>query len=261
MQKLNGYLKTQYLSVIYSPNTATPNRSGTVYARPLKLYRGIDNTIQLRLLDVDQKAVNIAGKTLVFNIIDPSTKVVIKDVTGTIADPSQATQKGFVNFAFTESTLKDANGGRYIYSVHEETSSGARTVVYSGPTFDADGDLTVSDTPYATFAPSKILNFDTMTASTTLDISDYALSYPHMNQNNALHTAQYYLNGYTGTITVQVTLETTPPTDDNDWIDVSSKTYTTATGSQYETFSGVFTAVRFKSDKTAGTIEKVLYRP
>lgn len=261
MQKLNGYLETQYISVIYSPDTTTPNRSRTVYARPLKLYRGIDNTIQLRLLNVDQKAVNIAGKTFVFNIIDPSTNLVIKDVTGVLADPSQATLKGFVNFAFTESTLKDANGGRYNYSVHELASDGSRTVVYSGDNYDADGDLTVSDAPYSTFAPSKILDFDTMTSSSTLDISDYALSHPHMNQNNALHTAQYYLNGYTGTITVQVTLEDTPPADHNDWIDLSSTNYTTETGTVYVTFSGVYTAVQFKSDKSAGTIEKVLYRP
>ena len=94
-----------------------------------------------------------------------------------------------------------------------------------------------------------------MTASTTLDYSDYALAHPHMNQNNALHTAQYLLTGYTGTISVQVTLEDTPPSDDADWIDLSSTTYTTQTGSQYVTFSGVFTAIRFKSNKSAEPVE------
>lgn len=261
MQKLNGYLETQYLSVTYSPDTATSNRSRTVYARPLKLYRGINNTLQLRLLNVDQKAVDITGKTFVFNIIDPSTHLVIKDVTGTLADPTQATMKGYVNFAFTESQLKDANGGIYTYSVHELASDGSRTVVYSGDDYNADGELRISDTPYSTFAASKAVNFDTMTASTTVDISDYALAHPHMNQNNALHTAQYFLDGYTGTVKVQITLEDTPPADDNDWIDLSSTTYTAATGSEYVTFNGVFTAIRFHSNKSAGTIEKVLYRP
>lgn len=262
MQKLNGYLETQYLSVTYSPDTATSNRSRTVYARPLKLYRGINNTIQLRLLNADQKAVTITGKTFVFNIIDPSTHLVIKDVTGTLADPSQATLKGYVNFAFTESQLKDANGGLYSYSVHELGSDGSRTVVYSGDDYGADGEVSISDTPYSTFAASKEVDFDTMTAvKAGIDISDYALAHPHMNQNNALHTGQYLLSGYTGTVTVQITLEDTPPADDNDWIDLSSTTYTTQTGSEYVTFNGVFTAIRFKSNKSAGTITKVLYRP
>ena len=45
------------------------------------------------------------------------------------------------------------------------------------------------------------------------------------------------------------------------WVDIKTDTYSTVTGNEYTTFSGVFTAIRFKQEKTAGTLTKVLYRP
>ena len=41
MQKLFGYLQTQNISVVYSPDSTVENRNRTVYSRPLKAYRGI----------------------------------------------------------------------------------------------------------------------------------------------------------------------------------------------------------------------------
>lgn len=256
MQKINGYLETQYLKVLYSPDTATEHRNRIVYARPLKLYRGITNTLQLRLLNVDQKPVNITDKTFVFNIIDRSTHIVIKSKTGVVANANQ----GYVDFEFTDSDLRNADAGYYIYSVHELQGDGSKTVVYSNDNFDADGELRIYDSAYSGFTPSTEVNFDTMTELTTEDVSDIALAYPHMNQNEALHTAQYYLDNYTGTITVQVTLDEDPD-QVGTWIDLSSTSYTANTGNEYVTFNGVYTGVRFKSNKTSGTITKVLYRP
>ena len=45
------------------------------------------------------------------------------------------------------------------------------------------------------------------------------------------------------------------------YVDIKTDTYTTVTGNEFTTFSGVFTAIRFKQVKTAGTLTKVLYRP
>jgi hypothetical protein len=261
MQKLDGYITTQYLKVLYSPNTATINRNRIVYARPLKLYRGITNTLQLRLLNTDQKPEDISGKSFVFNIIDQSTQVVINSKTGTLVDPTQVTNVGLVDFEFTDSDLRNADAGYYVYSVYELLSDGSKSPVFSNDNFDADGELRVYDTAYSGFVDSQEVNFDTMTESTDVDYSDIAQAYPHLNQNTALHTAQYYLDNYTGTITVEATLDADPNGETGNWYTVSSTTYTANTGTEYVTFNGVYTAVRFKSDKTTGTITKVLYRP
>ena len=100
-----------------------------------------------------------------------------------------------------------------------------------------------------------------MTASTTDDNSNYVLAHEHLD-DNSLHTAQYFLSGYTGTITVQITLSADPSSLlDSDWVDLSSTSYTLDSTSPSINFVGNYTAVRFKSVKSAGTITKVLYRP
>ena len=260
MQKLNGYIETQYLSVLYSPDTTTVNRSRTVYARPIKLYRGITNTVQLRLLDNDQKSVNVSNKTFVLNIVDPTTYLVIKNKTVTLGNTTQS-QAGKVDFALTSTDMSTTNAGRFIYSIYELNSDSSKTIIYSDDDYDADGQIQIFDAPYVGFSASTEVTFSTMTASTTTDNSSYALAHAHLD-TDSLHTAQYYLVGYTGTITVQITVDADPSSLlDSDWVDLSNTTYTAETGSVSVNFTGNYTAVRFKSVKTAGTITKVLYRP
>lgn len=259
MQKLNGYIETPYLAVLYSPSTSTVNRSKIVYARPLKLYRGINNTMQLRLLDNDQKAVDITGKTFVFNIVDPTTHLVIKNKTGVIANATQ----GKVDFTFTSTDLSSAYAGKLKYSIHEEDGLGNRTrIVYSDDDYGADGVLQMFDSPYVGFSASQTATFSTMTASTTDDNSNYVVAHEHLNADS-VHTVQYFFDtAYTGRVTIQVTLAEDPSSLlDSDWTEQSYEDFTAKTGSHSVTFPGNYTAVRFKSTKTAGTIEKVLYRP
>ena len=41
-----------------------------MYSNPIKLHRGVDNRIQFRFLNQEQKPVNLTGKTLTFRVID-----------------------------------------------------------------------------------------------------------------------------------------------------------------------------------------------
>ena len=103
MQKLIGYLIDQKQTVVYSPDSTVEHRNRTVYSRPLKAYRGIKNTLQLQLKDSDQKPVVITGKTFVFNILNPSTYVVILSKTGTISNANL----GKVDFPLSDSDLRN----------------------------------------------------------------------------------------------------------------------------------------------------------
>tara|TARA_B100000989_G_scaffold295750_1_gene277428 strand:+ start:421 stop:1203 length:783 start_codon:yes stop_codon:yes gene_type:complete len=260
MQKLFGYLLTQNLTVVYSPDSTVENRNRTVYSRPLKAYRGISNTLQVHLKDSDQKPVVVTGKTFVFNILNPSTYVVILSKTGTISNANQ----GKVNFVLTDSDLRNTDANMYTYSIHELKADGTREVVFAGDNYEAGGTIEVIDGVYNEFVPSRellIINDEANSGgNTVVKYTSSANAFPELNQNKALHTAQYYLNGYTGTITVQGTMDPISGSLDN-WVDIKTDTYSTKTGNEYTTFNGVYTAIRFKQSKTAGTLTKVLYRP
>jgi hypothetical protein len=261
MQKLFGYLQNQNISVVYSPVSTVENRNRTVYSRPLKAYRGIKNTLQIQLKDSDQKPVDITGKTFVFNILNPSTYVVIISKTGTIANASQ----GKVDFDLVDSDLRNTDANMYTYSVHELKADGTRTVVYSGDNYEAGGTIEIIDGVYNEFVPSRellVLSDEANTGGNTVTkYTSSANAYPDLNQNKALHTAQYYLDGYTGSVTIQGTMDPVASLVNANWFDIKTDNYTTVTGNKYSTFNGVFTAIRFKQVKTAGTLTKVLYRP
>ena len=77
MPTLTSYLAIQQMPVElldYSvPIIKTRNRP--VYQRPIKVYQGIDNSIQLVVKNQDQKPVNLTGYTVQIDIQDPLNQV------------------------------------------------------------------------------------------------------------------------------------------------------------------------------------------
>jgi hypothetical protein len=49
-----------------------------VYSRPIKVYQGIDNPIQVVVRNQDQKPVNLTGSSVLATIQDPTNKITIK---------------------------------------------------------------------------------------------------------------------------------------------------------------------------------------
>ena len=78
------YLYTNKLDVFTSSaDTWSTERYRKVYNRNLKIFRGVDNRIDIQVRNADQKASNITGSTLVFNLVSRDTKdlVLTKDFT------------------------------------------------------------------------------------------------------------------------------------------------------------------------------------
>jgi len=73
---------TTYLAIQQMPielldysNPALITRNRPVYQRPIKVYQGIDNPIQLVVKNQDQKPVNLTGYTVQIDIQDPNNQV------------------------------------------------------------------------------------------------------------------------------------------------------------------------------------------
>ena len=78
------------------------------------------------------------------------------------------------------------------------------------------------------------------------------------NGNEALHTAAIYSTDFTGTVTIQGSLENQNPTN---WVDITSVNLTNPTEPTPVNFNGVFSYLRTKyTTSNSGTIDKVLVR-
>ncbi len=84
--QIQAYLYPNTVTVqIWDQSIFTP-RNRVVYSRPIKIYQGIDNPIQLVVLNQDQKPVDLTGYTLRAEIQDPLNKVTTYSYTVTYTD-------------------------------------------------------------------------------------------------------------------------------------------------------------------------------
>jgi hypothetical protein len=229
-----------------------------VYSRQLKVYRGIDNALQFRLLNADQKPMFVEG-TPVFVAFDENGNQIIER-NCTVTDDSSTALKGMFEVTVTENDLLNVREQYLTYNIYI-TDGTSKSLTYANRNFDSSGIIYINGNSFPGVKASKIatnwiLNNEFYYA--TLDETGERLSAdPGLNGNNALHTVAIYANGYIGDIVIQATLENT--TDPSYWADVATVTFT---GAETEpvpvNFNGVYTFVRFKA--TDDTIEKILIR-
>jgi hypothetical protein len=219
-----------------------------MYARNLKVYKGAKNPIVIEMKNNDQKAVDITGKTFVFNILDQEERQTLISKTGTITNAS----KGKVQFDITESDLQKVSGSFLNYSVLDNTS-GERGIVYVDDHHGAMGNIEVIDGPYTQFRESQVILLP--------NINPVAVqAYPHLNENKALHTAQVYFTNFTGSLKIEGTMSDNSSELDTDWFTITTQNYTSQSNNVYINWNGVYSHIRFSRTTTSGTLDKVLYR-
>ena len=75
MQAIQTYLYSNKIVVQILDPTIFKIRNRQVYSRPIKIYQGIDNPIQVVIKNQDQKSVNFTGYLMQADIQDPVNKV------------------------------------------------------------------------------------------------------------------------------------------------------------------------------------------
>ena len=86
MQDIKNYIYDNLVTVQLTTDPTIKTRMRTVYARTVKLYKGIDNTIKFKILNQDQKPVNLAGMTLTLAILDDVSGSLLFEVDATTTD-------------------------------------------------------------------------------------------------------------------------------------------------------------------------------
>lgn len=87
--QIQAYLYSNIIEVqIWDPAIFTP-RNRVVYSRPLKVYQGIDNPMQIVIRNQDQKLVNITGYLVQIDIQDPLAQGSVESLAVTITDATK----------------------------------------------------------------------------------------------------------------------------------------------------------------------------
>jgi hypothetical protein len=86
MITVKAYLYPNTAEVQVFDPTIFTTRNRQVYSRPIKVYQGIDNPVQVIMRNQDQKNVNLTGYTVQASIQDPTNQVTIETYAVTFAN-------------------------------------------------------------------------------------------------------------------------------------------------------------------------------
>ena len=232
-----------------------------VYSRNLQVYKGIDNVLEFKLINPDQKQLDVDRYTPKFVAFDENKNMVIErdGVNLQEGDSTAYTKKGLFSVTVTENDLLNVKDQYLSYNIYLVDYDDTKVLTYSNEWFDSAGVIRVSSSAFPGPLESKVI--DTFVLDNDVWYSETIEAQPGINGNEALHTAAVYSDSYTGDVVVQGTLEN-QVTGTTNWADVST---TTLTGSETEptpiNFNGVFTYIRFKTTADPqDTITKILVR-
>lgn len=245
-----GYLYNQIHTV--TVGTGPSDRWNLMYyAKNVKLNRGVDNPIKFRIKNQNQKNINVGSDEFFLYITDAATNAEILNKTLIVEDATN----GLVSTVITEEDLLYFNAVRYHYGIKMVSSTGLEQPIYVDDNYSATGVVEINGTAYPDHSASSEL-----TVSSYEDNIAYTSTLTITAGNNGIHTAVYYLTGFSGSITVQGHLEDSSAVSENDYIDVVTNTYTAQTGVVYTNFTGLFKGIRFKITKTSGSVDRILHK-
>jgi len=229
-----------------------------VYNRNLIVYSGIDNVLQFRLLNSDQKPIKtLADYTIKFQAFDENKSLIIEH-NGVIVNAS----KGLFKVTLSENDLLNVKEQFLSYNIYLVDSDGNNVITYSGAHFAGCGTIKIDACQYP--GPRETYSISTFIADAVKAnywASETLNAEPGINGNEALHTAVIYTDGYADDVVVQATLDN-QVTDGTIWADISTVTFDgTETEPTPVNFNGVFSHLRFKAlADPADKISKILVR-
>ena len=255
MQLIPRYLYKNQIDVI-SNDTGFIVEYRPVYSRQVKVYKGVDNKVQFRMLNADQKPININGTKIDFEAYDDEKDQVLKYEATILDDGSTPTTKGLFYVNITENDLLNIPSQYLTYTVYQRETCDEKIVTYSNRDFGACGTIYVDDCPHPTIKSSnKVENFQELDGVWVAgnDQLTKITAQPKINKNEAVHTVAFYTdayngNGYVGNVKIQGTLDNQID-GTNDWYTIDTVEFD---GDEvrpvFNVFKGVYSHLRFEAD-------------
>ena len=111
---------------VFDPTIFT-TRNRVVYSRPIKVYQGIDNPIQVIIRNQDQKSVDLTGYTVAAQIQDPANQLTFKSYPIDFTTPGSDITKGIGTFTILGSDINQLENRLYKLTFSTTLIVGSKT--------------------------------------------------------------------------------------------------------------------------------------
>lgn len=135
-------------------STIFTTRNRVVYSRPIKVYQGIDNPIQVVIKNQDQKKVNLTGYAMRADIQDPTNKITVASYAVTWGNGGNIAlgQGQFTIDSTTVNSLEQRFYKLTFRTINQDTD--AEKPVYVDDNYGVPLDLEILPAYYATTEPT-----------------------------------------------------------------------------------------------------------
>jgi hypothetical protein len=214
MQKISSYLYPNRIELLADLAGFTTEYTN-VYQRIVKIYKGVDNVIELDVKNADQKRINIATSidNMRVNLMDASgNEIGIYEVN---VYPQDGVKKGLAYFTINADSLSGLSHQFLTYSV-THTVNGNPQVLYGDTRFGAVGTIELVGNAMPTSRTDRVYN--TFTAEIDLN--------GHPTYHSSAIPATFYeavktetlsfdvaLKGFTGSVWLEATKQSTLNTE------------------------------------------------
>ncbi len=217
-----------------------------VYQRTVRITKGVDNVVEFKMLNADQKPVIVTG-TPVFVAFNDQLEKVLELPCNVLDDGSSTETRGLFTVNITNNDLLSIPQQYLKYNIYILDNNGNKSVTYVNPDFTSSGVLFVDGMSYPAIVPSvEITHYFKIGDSWYSGSDDIEATYtkPEISNANGTHTVAVYPNNYAGTVTIQGTLDGSVGSD---WFDIETVAVS-GTNAVCTTFVGAYTFIRFKLD-------------
>lgn len=230
-----------------------------VYQRTISVYKGIDNDLEFQILNRDQKPIALTDYEIKFIAFDENKSLVLEKTASILIS-----NKGLCKVTISENDLLNIKQQYISYNIYLVDSNNDKKLTYTDVHYGNSGTIYVSSEafpgPRATY---EVTQFQRLIQDEPEFVSETITAEPGINGNEALHTAAIYTNGYTGTVTIQATLQNQVLGNNTDiWADIDTVTFDgTETAPTPVNFNGVYSYLRFITSETpVDKVTKILVR-
>jgi hypothetical protein len=151
MTTIKAYLYPNTCTVQILDTSIFTTKERKVYSRPITVYQGIDNPIQIVVKNQDQKRVNLTGYAVQADIQDPVNQVTVESYAVTWANISI----GQGSFTISKETVNSLEQRIYKLTVKAiSTDDNSEKPVYIDDNFGVPLDIMVLPAYYSVTAPS-----------------------------------------------------------------------------------------------------------
>ena len=156
MQKIQSYLYPNRLILLANLAGFTVENT-IVYQRTLKIYNGIDNTVEFDIQNADQKRIDLSAlSNLELNVMDAAGNA-LPNSPYTVTPMDQGTRKGLATVLIPAEDLADLSEQFLKFSV-TGIKDGADVILYTDSKFGAVGTMQLVGSALPTFRDDRVFD-------------------------------------------------------------------------------------------------------